>query len=67
MDPGLTAVVLSRLEGQVWLMCCLMYGAGHRLTECVRLRGQNIDFGSNQIVIRDGKSVRIPIDSIPSK
>jgi site-specific recombinase XerD len=49
------ADVLSHLEGEVWLMCSLMYGAGLRLTECLRLRVQDVDFGANQIVIRDGK------------
>jgi len=35
-----------------------MYGAGLRLTECLRLRAQNIDFASNQITVRDGKGAK---------
>jgi integron integrase len=47
--------VLGRLSGREWLMACLMYGAGLRVTECLRLRVKDIDFGLNQIVVRDGK------------
>jgi len=47
--------VLSQLEGEKWLVAALMYGAGLRLMECLRLRVQNIDFAGNQITVRDGK------------
>jgi integron integrase len=47
--------VMDRLEGQVWLMACLMYGAGLRLSECLQLRVQDIDFEANQIMVRRGK------------
>lgn len=30
--------VLAELDGDTWLMASLMYGAGLRLTECLRLR-----------------------------
>ena len=44
--------VLSCLEGDKWLLASLMYGAGLRLMECLRLRVQDIDFGSNEILVR---------------
>jgi len=47
--------VLSHLEGDKRLMASLMYGAGLRLTECLRLRIQDIDFERNEITVRDGK------------
>ncbi|HDZ79448.1 MAG TPA: integron integrase [Gammaproteobacteria bacterium] len=47
--------VLQRLNGEKWLMASLMYGAGLRLMECLRLRVQDVDFGANMILIRDGK------------
>jgi len=50
--------VLSQLTGDKWLMASLMYGAGLRLTECLRLRAQDIDFASNQITVRDGKGAK---------
>jgi integrase len=36
-------------------MAMLLYGAGLRLMECSRLRVKDIDFTSNQIVVRAGK------------
>jgi integron integrase len=50
--------VVSRLEGTVWIIGCLMYGAGLRLRECLRLRVQDVDFGANQVIIRDGKGFK---------
>ena len=47
--------VLRRLEGTPRIMAFLLYGAGLRLLECCRLRVQDVDFGSNQIVVRSGK------------
>src|SRR5438128_8062767 len=44
--------VLRRLEGAPRLMAYLLYGAGLRLLECCRLRVQDVDFASNQIVVR---------------
>ena len=57
--------VLGRLEGGAWIMGCLMYGAGLRLKECLRLRVQDIDFGANQIIIRDGKGFKDRITLLP--
>lgn len=36
-------------------MASLLYGSGLRLMECVRLRVKDVDFGLNQICVRDGK------------
>lgn len=47
--------VLTRLSGRAWLMAGLMYGAGLRVTECLRLRIKDVDFGFRQILVRDGK------------
>jgi len=33
----------------------LLYGAGLRVLECCRLRVQDVDFATNQIVVRGGK------------
>lgn len=57
--------VLTRLSGRDRLMACLMYGAGLRVTECLRLRVKDIDFGMNQIVVRDGKGQKDRVTPLP--
>lgn len=47
--------VLNALSGIHQLMSKLLYGSGLRLMECIRLRVKDIDFGMNQIMVRDGK------------
>jgi integron integrase len=47
--------ILGILDHSDWLMVVLLYGAGLRLMECLHLRVKDIDFTSNQIVIRAGK------------
>ena len=39
-------------------MVSLMYGAGLRLMECLRLRVQDIDFEKRELLIRDGKGAK---------
>jgi len=36
-------------------MASLLYGAGLRLLECLRLRVKDLDFSSNQLMVREGK------------
>ena len=47
--------VLAHLRGVPRLMGTLLYGAGLRLMECARLRVKDVDFASNQILVRNGK------------
>jgi len=49
------ARLLAAMEGQAWLMAALLYGTGMRLTECIRLRVKDVDFGRGEIVVRNGK------------
>lgn len=58
--------VLRRLSGREWLMAALMYGAGLRVLECVRLRVKDVDFGLNQIVVRDGKGQKDRVAPLPA-
>ncbi len=59
--------VLSQLQGTHWLMASLLYGAGLRLMECLRLRIKDIDFGYLQIVVRDGKGHQDRLTILPQK
>jgi site-specific recombinase XerD len=47
--------VLNHLHGDKWPMASLMYAAGLRLKECVRLRVQGTDFATSGITVRDRK------------
>lgn len=47
--------LLAELSGTHHLMASLLYGAGLRLMECVRLRVKDLDFDYRQIIVRDGK------------
>jgi integron integrase len=62
--PTRLPVVLSRSEacalighlpGRLWLVGCLMYGAGLRLQECLSLRVKDVDFDRRVLMVRDGK------------
>jgi integron integrase len=46
-------------------MASLLYGAGLRLMECVRLRVKDIDFGQNHILVRDGKGQKDRVTMLP--
>ena len=48
------AAMLGQMSGVTWLMAGLLYGAGLRLMECVRLRVQDVDFARREIVVRQG-------------
>ena len=58
--------LLSRLDGSHWLMASLLYGAGLRLMECLRLRVQDVDFSRKEILVRDGKGFKDRVTMLPA-
>jgi integron integrase len=58
--------VLSHLTGTHWLMASLLYGAGLRLIECLKLRVKDIEFEYNQIIVRDGKGQKDRVTVLPN-
>ncbi len=57
--------LLGQLEADRWLMASLMYGAGLRLMECLRLRVHDVDLAAGQIVVRDGKGFKDRVTMVP--
>ena len=57
--------VLAHLGGRHRLMANLLYGAGLRLMECVRLRVKDLDFEYQQITVRDGKGQQDRLTLLP--
>lgn len=47
--------LLALVDGQAGLMASLLYGAGMRLMEAVRLRVKDMDFGRREVIVRNGK------------
>jgi integron integrase len=47
--------LLRELNGKYFLIAVLLYSAGLRIEECLRLRVKDVDFELRQILVRDGK------------
>jgi integron integrase len=58
--------LLGALDGVHWIMATILYGAGLRLLECLRLRVKDIDFGVNRLVVREGKGNKDRVTMLPA-
>jgi integron integrase len=58
--------LLGALNGVPWLLTNILYGAGLRLAEGLRLRVKDIDFTANHIVVREGKGDKDRITMLPT-
>jgi integron integrase len=59
--------VLANLEGVHWLVAALLYGAGLRLMEALRLRVQDVDFKRREVLVRNGKGFKDRVTMLPDK
>ncbi len=59
--------VLAYMRGDEWLVANLLYGAGLRLLEGLRLRVKDVDFEYKQITVRDGKGAKDRVTVLPEK
>ena len=57
--------ILAHLHGTPHLMATLLYGAGLRVLECCRLRVKDVDFGSNEVIVREGKGDKDRVTLLP--
>ncbi|MBT3313064.1 MAG: integron integrase [Anaerolineae bacterium] len=57
--------VLYEMQGVMGLAGQLLYGTGLRLSEAVRLRVKDIDFGNQQVLVRDGKGGKDRLTMLP--
>ena len=58
--------VTRRLQGTMWIVVALLYGAGLRLQECLELHVKDIDFDHHQIVVRRGKGQKDRVTLLPA-
>jgi integron integrase len=59
------ARLLPLIEGNAGLVVRLLYGSGLRITEAVRLRVGDVDFGYRQITVRSGKGGADRVTTFP--
>lgn len=59
--------VLDKLKGTHWLVGMLLHGSGLRLSESLELRVKDLDFGYNQIRVRDSKGEKDRSTMLPQK
>jgi integron integrase len=57
--------VLDQLDGTPLIMATLLYGSGIRVMECARLRIKDVDFTTNQIIVRGGKGGNDRVTVLP--
>ncbi len=55
--------IIRCLSGVYRTMGALMYGSGLRVNEVLRLRVKDLDFGSKQVTVRDGKGGNVRLSA----
>ena len=59
--------LLAQLQGDSWIVANLLYGAGLRLLEALRLRVKDVDFTRREIIVRDGKGQKDRVTMLPMR
>jgi len=65
MNRSEVVAVIQQMDGVTKQMATLLYGSGLRVSECCQLRVQDVDFDSNQIVVRRGKGDKDRVTMLP--
>lgn len=58
LSRGEVRRILSALEGEYWLIACLLCASGLRVMEVLRLRVGDLDFGRRCLTVRDGEGAK---------
>lgn len=66
LSPVEVERLLGAMRGTPRLIAALLYGAGLRLKEGLRLRVQDLDFDYAQLVVRDGKGGKDRVTVLPA-
>ena len=66
LTPDEVRRLLDCLAGDHWLVAMLLYGAGLRLMEALRLRVKDIDMSQNILTIREAKGAKDRVTVLPS-
>ena len=66
LTPGEVRRLLGAMRETKWLMASVLYGAGLRLRECLKLRVKDVDFEYRQIMVRDGKGAKDRVTMLPA-
>ncbi len=65
LTPEEVGRVLATLSGEPWLVAMLLYGAGLRLMEALRLRVKDVDFERRELTIREAKGNKDRVTVLP--
>lgn len=66
-SPDEAKRVLENMNGEYQLVAMLLYGAGLRISEALRLRVKDIDFAMQQLIVREGKGGKDRITLLPDR
>ncbi|WP_372653042.1 integron integrase [Alcanivorax borkumensis] len=60
-------IIIKQLKDPFKLMAELMYGSGLRVSEALRLRIKDMDFGQGQLIVREGKGNKDRVTVLPGQ
>src|SRR5690606_26790160 len=66
-SPEEATGAVATLEGEHPLPAMLTYRAGLRISETLRLRVKDVDFGMQQLIVREGKGGKDRITLLPER
>lgn len=65
LTPTEVEQVLAQLRGEPWMVAMLLYGAGLRLMEGLRLRVKDVNFDRRELTIREAKGNKDRMTVLP--